>query len=162
MKINVAALLVCIALVANAQDLRPEDQMPSWAVQKWEALAKRQGLVISTRINPFVWRGDFDGDGQSDLAIMVKHSSTKKEGIVLLLRSGRSLVLGAVHPFGNGGDNFSWIDLWYVEDRGTTQNSYYEKAVLLTADGIIVAKEGSASALVYLKHGKARWQQQGD
>lgn len=162
MRTLVVILLTWIVASANAQVLRPEDQMPYWAVKKWEELAKQQGLAISTRVNPFIWRGDFDGDGRFDLAILVKHSQTNKEGIVLLLRSNRPLLLGAGHTFGNGGDDFSWIDLWYVEDRGTTQRSYYEKSVSLSVDGIIVAKEGSASALVYLERGKAKWQQQGD
>src|SRR2546422_481690 len=57
---------------------------------------------------------------------------------------------------------FSWIDLWNVEARGTLQRSYYEKAVRLRADGLLVAKEGSASVLIYIQQGKAKWQQQGD
>lgn len=158
----ISALVAFMVSGANAQSFGPQDQLPSWAAKKWQTLASRESLTISTRINPFVWRGDFDGDGRQDLAILAKQTGSDKEGIVLLLKSGKSYRLGTGKSFGNGGDDFSWIDLWYVEDRGTTQNSYYEKPVRLTADGLIVAKEGSASALIYLDRGKAKWQQQGD
>jgi len=146
-----------------AQGLLPEDQLPFWAQEKWQALAKNEELQITTRINPFVWRGDFDGDGKSDIALLVRRTTTKKEGIVVLFqRNVRPQVLGAGKPFGNGGDDFSWVDFWSVEDRNTLQRSAYEPSVHLQSDGLIVAKEGSASALIYFKKGSPKWQQQGD
>lgn len=64
--------------------------------------------------------------------------------------------------FGNGGDDFSWLDVWYVGDKGSLQKSYHAKAVSLKAEDLIVGKEGYVSALIYLKAGKLVWQQQGD
>jgi len=91
------------------------------------------------------------------------NTKTKKEGIAFLLRAGSKVkILGAGKLFGNGGDDFSWVDIWFVEDRGTLQSSYYDKHVRLSVDGLIVAKEGSASALIYFQSGKPKWQQQGD
>ena len=147
---------------ACAQAPSPLDQLPLWAHASFSAFSKREAVEISNRLNPFVWRGDFDGDGRMDLAILVKHSRTKKEGIAILRRKGAALLVGAGKDFGNGGDDFSWIDLWFVEDRGTLQRSHYEKPVRLSTDGLVVAKEGSASALIYLRNGKPKWQQQGD
>ena len=157
----VGALLVGVS--AAAQSVPPADQLPMWGQAKWKGLAKSKGLEISTRLNPFVWRADFDGDGSSDLAIAVRHIATRKEGIALILRRAKSShVLGAGTSFSNGGDDFSWIDIWGIEERGSTQRSGYDKTVKLQADGILVAKESSASALIYLKSGKPTWQQQGD
>jgi hypothetical protein len=94
---------------------------------------------------------------------LVTDSKTKKEGIVFLSHGkAKPVIVGAGRAIGNGGDNFSWLELWYVEDKGSRPYSYHAKAVKLPNDGIMVAKEGSASALIYLKAGKAVWQQQGD
>jgi hypothetical protein len=114
------------------------------------------------RINPFVLRGDFDGDGQADFAMLVIRAGSKKEGIVLLLRTKQPLVLGAGSVFGNGGDDFSWMDSWHIEERGTAHGNYHGQSVRLAADGLVVAKESSASALIYLTRGKPKWQQYGD
>lgn len=145
------------------QSIKLESQLPIWAQEKWQSIAKKQSLEISTRINPFVWRGDFDGDRRADFAIFVSHTASKKEGIVMLFQSARkSLVLGAGVSFGNGGDDFSWIDSWSIEDRGSVQRSFYEKPLLLKSDALLVVKAESASALIYVAEGKPKWQQQGD
>ena len=96
----VALTLVLAVGGTSAQTLEPEAQLPDWSLPQWHTIAKRKGLTISTRINPFVWRGDFDGDKRVDLALIVKNSQTGKEGLVFLLRSNRSVVLGAGSPFG--------------------------------------------------------------
>ncbi|OEZ80645.1 hypothetical protein JAB8_53000 [Janthinobacterium sp. HH106] len=72
------------------------------------------------------------------------------------------MIVGAGHVLSNGGDDFAWLEVWQVEDKGSLQRSYHEKSLRLKTDGIVVAKEGSASALIYIKGGKAVWQQQGD
>lgn len=81
---------------------------------------------------------------------------------ILLQGPGASHVVGAGTPFGNGDDDFAWIDFWTVEDRGTRRHSYVEKSITLKADGLMVTKEGSASALIYMRNGRLVWQQQGD
>ena len=161
-----ATLLLAFAIAspcAHAQIPSPEDQLPDWAQQQFNALKKAHTLKISTRVNPFVWRGDFDGDGKPDLALLVQQTTSGKEGIAILFRGkAKPLVLGAGTRFGNGGDDFSWMDLWNVEDRGTLQKGYHGNPVRPAADGLLVAKEGSASGLIYIQNGKAKWQQQGD
>ncbi|MCL4744473.1 MAG: hypothetical protein KJZ83_03560 [Burkholderiaceae bacterium] len=156
----IAALFGCNAA---AQVPSPEDQLPNWALKKWLAVAKIEGLRISTRVDPFARRGDFDGDGRSDVALLVARRSTGKEGIAILLRrDGPPIVVGAGKPFGNGGDDFSWLDFWRVGDRDALRRGGYAPSVRLKADGLVVAKESSASALVYLHRGRPIWQQQGD
>jgi len=92
------------------------------------------------------------------------HTYGKQEkGIAFLLQGKTSLVVGAGTDFGNGGDDFSWMDSWHVEDRGTKHGNYRGQSVSLQSDGLVViAKEGSASALIYLRNGKPQWHQYGD
>eukprot|EP01133_Synstelium_polycarpum_P025203 gene25203-30252_t len=159
----VTVALMVAAGMAGAQALPPQAQLPVWATQQLDSLARREAIEVNARMNPFVLRGDFDGDGKGDLAVLIKNKDSKKEGIVFLFRQKSApLVVGAGHALSNGGDDFAWLEVWQVEDKGTLQPSYHEKSLKLKADGIVVAKEGSASALIYIRNGKAVWQQQGD
>jgi hypothetical protein len=156
-------LLAVLSLeTASAQDKLVPGQLPFWAEQAWTKLAGEASLRISARLNPFVWRGDFNGDGREDLAVLVVETKTDKEGIAFLLRGRKPTTVGAGHNFGNGGDNFSWMDVWHVEDRGTGHGNYQGQSVTLRADGLMVGKESSASALIYFRNGKPVWHQYGD
>jgi hypothetical protein len=159
----IAALIVGISTTAAADVLTAEWQLPNWSQSSWRALREAQPLELSLRINPFVWQGDFDGDGAMDVAIMVKRIPDTKEGIVVLWRNGAApTVLGAGTTFGHG-DDFAWVDFWGVEERGSIQDSYYSSdTIKLDADGLIVSKEAATSGLIYFVDGKPKWQLQGD
>lgn len=149
---NVRALVGSIALLAPltlaAQSLA--DQLPEWSRPKWTALGQSRGLEVATRMNPFVWRGDFDGDGAQDLAVFVRATKSKKDGIAFLFHgTTRPIVVGAGTELGNGGDDFSWLDLWSVVERQGK-------------DALLVEKESSASGLIEIRNGTAIWEQRGD
>lgn len=159
--------IVLVALLpilnAMADDLPLDAQLPEWAATKWQRWSQSKQLNLLARINPFVWRGDFNGDQRSDLAVLVKHAVNGKEGIVVLFRGNSSPVLvGAGEVVGDAGDDFSWIDFWCVQDRGSNQKSYYQRSLHMPTEGLLVAKDASASGLIYFKNGKAKWLQQGD
>jgi len=159
------ASLVLAALLphsALAEESLLPGQFPFWAERAWAQAAISRSLQVSKRLNPFVWRGDFDGDGRQDLALLVLNIRSKKEGIAFLFQRGRVVVIGAGTNFGNGGDDFSWMDVWHVEEKGTGHGNYRGQSVTLRVDGLMVAKESSASALVYFRNGRPVWQQYGD
>ena len=121
-----AATCVAAALVAGTRRWEPRsqlplrDQLPAWAAKPWAAAsAARPRRDCSRPVNPFYQRGDFDGDGRADLAILVRDKATGKIGILVLHRVGKPTLLGAGRSFGNGGDDFAWIDQWSVDDRGS-------------------------------------------
>ena len=144
-------LATLLSSTAFAQDALLLQQLPEWAQQQFASTAKLKAVGVSTRINPFVWRGDFDGDKVQDFAVFIRDTKSKKEGIAILRRSRSTLVVGAGIELGNGGDDFSWLDMWgVIEGHG------------VEADQLFVAKESSASAIVSLKNDKPTWQQQGD
>ena len=156
----IAVLMIAIASGLHAQEL--ELGLPFWATQSWKTLSAKSGLRISKRLNPYVWRGDFDGDGRTDLAVFVESVSSKKQGIAFLLQGKRPLLVGAGIDFGNGGDDFKWVDFWHVEDRGTKHGNHQRQSVTLKGDGLMIAKESSASALIYMRNGRLQWHQYGD
>jgi hypothetical protein len=160
MKTLLAATFSAFAIAANAQELPL--MLPYWAISSWNKESAKLDLRLSTRINPFVWRGDFNADSRSDLAVFVESTVTGKQGILFLLQRQKSVLVGAGVEFGNGGDDFAWMDVWHVEDRGTGHGNYTANTVRLKGDGLMVAKESSASALIYWKKGRFKWQQYGD
>ncbi len=160
MRSIIAILLIPLASGLSAQEL--ELGLPFWATQSWNKLSVQSGLRISKRLNPYVWRGDFDGDGRADLAVFVESVSSKKQGIAFLFQGKRPSLVGAGIDFGNGGDDFLWLDFWHVEDRGTKHGNYQRQSLTLKADGLMVAKESSSSALIYMRHGRFQWHQYGD
>jgi hypothetical protein len=147
---------------ACAQPVPLREQLPGWASKAWTHAANTHGLDIFGGVNPFMQRGDFDGDGKADLAILVQARSTKKIGILFLHRKSKPLLVGAGFPLGNAGDDFSWLDIWAVEDRESIRSSDSQKSLQLKTDAVMVAKEGSAGGLIYFSGGKYKWQQHGD
>ena len=119
---------------------------------------------ISPHINPFYLHGDFDGDGQTDTALLIKDRSSGKIGIAILHgKTHRIAVVGAGQALGNAGDDFSWMDAWYVFQRGPVRRGADEKAPpKLRGDALMVSKSESASALIYWNGKNYAWYQQGD
>lgn len=107
-------------------------------------------------IEPAVIDGDFDGDGVKDQAFLVQESLAKKRGVAVAFGSkdgkgGRVALLGSSVPFGNGGDDFSWMDHWEKKKRGKR-------------DALLLEKKDSAGGLAWWDASKKAfdWEQAGD
>ena len=157
-----AVALMFASGLSTAQPLPLDDQLPAWAAKPWAAASAANHIEISNAINPFYQRGDFDGDGKADLAILVRNKTSGKIGILMLHRDGKPVLLGAGQPFGNGGDDFSWIDQWSVDDSASNAQRRSALSAREPADALRVAKEGAASALIRYRNRRYVWRQQGD
>lgn len=120
--------------------------------------------MLSAHLNPYYLQADFDGDGRADTAILVKERTTGKSGILIVEGTGKGFtVLGAGQPLGNGGDDFSWMDAWYVYPRARVQRGADgSNPPALRGDALMVMKTEAASALVYWNGMEYAWYQQGD
>lgn len=149
------------APVADALSFAQESSLPDWVLG---ALRGARDVAPCSCLNPFYQRGDFDGDGRADYAVLVRQASSAKRGIAIVHRRGPSVhVLGAGKAIGNGGDDFSWMDAWRVFDRGPVQRGAGEAAPpTLRGDALLVQKTESASAILWWDGGRYRWYQQGD
>lgn len=124
---------------------------------------KDKGFDIVFRINPFYLRGDFNGDNISDVAVLIERRKDKKLGI--LICHGRSedfYILGAGNSFGNGGDHFSWLNIWNAQCCKGDSIAIMYGSLFLEGEGIIVEKAEAASGLIYWKEGKYEWSQLSD
>ena len=119
---------------------------------------------LSFRIKPPSLQGDFNGDGITDIAVLVKERSTGKLGIAIVHgTTGKITILGAGIPIGNGGDDFEWMDAWQVYSKTRAAHASRETSVpRLTGDALLVEKSEAASALIYWNGKQYVWSQQGD
>jgi hypothetical protein len=116
---------------------------------------------VSLQVSPFFLRGDFNGDGKIDVAVLVKQRSTGKRGIAVIHGgTDKVTILGAGTIIGNGGDDLDWMDNWQVKSKSETTNR--TSGPKLRGDALFVSKSEAASALIYWKGKRYVWSQQGD
>jgi hypothetical protein len=119
---------------------------------------------LSSRIKPSFLEGDFNGDGKTDVAVLVTDRSTGKIGIAIVHGRAREVtILGAGIGIGNGGDDFEWMDSWKVYSKTPAAPSADEISVPpLRGDALLIEKSEAASALIYWNGKRYVWSQQGD
>jgi hypothetical protein len=117
---------------------------------------------ISGKINPFYLRGDFDGDGKPDYAVLIRKDDSQQGVMICRSVAAKPTVLGAGAEFNQMKDlNFN---AWQVHPKGrrVEQGVGEGKAPTLIGDAILIEWEESASALVYWDGKRFIWYQQGD
>ncbi len=144
-----------------------EFNLPPQVRKCFEASPLSKTHEISSHLNPYYLQGDFNGDGKLDTAVLVKEKKSGKFGIAIFHGGSKHIFLiGAGKTFRNysdGGDNFDWLDEWYVFVRGPVGKGASEGIPPnLKGDALYVGKEGSASLLIYWNGHKYSDYQQGD
>jgi len=95
--------------------------------------------------NPFLQRGDFNGDKKMDVALHVTGKISGKAGIVIKHHREKYLhLVGAGKPCGQWGDNFEKLSDWKV-DGFTLRKSYEHENV----DALVLCFPGQPKCLVY-------------
>ena len=166
------ALLVPFAIAVAgtahpAESQTPDAQLPHIPEPVERAiihgpLAKK--YEVAFRLNPFYLRGDFNGDGKIDVAVLVKRRSTGKIGIAIIDGvTSKVTILGAGTAIGNGGDDFDWMDTWqiYSKTRVASRDDV-TNVPHLRGDALLVGRSEAASALIYWNGKRYAWLQQGD
>ena len=160
----ILALLLLPAATPTPDPAALRRDLPSWSRETVERFESRRRVALSSWLRPHSLEGDFNGDGRSDLAVLVSGAEHRKGGILIVFRDQSKVVLvGAGVPFGNGGDDFSWMDAWSVYPKGRVdEGAGGGAAPALRGDALLVEKSESASALIYWNGKAFRWYQQGD
>lgn len=154
------------ALAAGPEDLpfQLSSSLPRGVLNVFERDASAKRYTLVAHLNPFYVNGDFNGDGRTDTAVLIKDVVSGKTGIAIVHGGTKSVVvLGAGRKFGNGGDDFRWMDAWHIHPKGPVQRGADETAPpTLKGDALMVIKTESASALIYWNRKGYGWYQQGD
>ncbi|HWG48084.1 MAG TPA: hypothetical protein VN669_00240 [Candidatus Acidoferrales bacterium] len=174
-----AVVATCMA-AAPLSHFSQSDVPPDWNIPRpvWERLDKEKLLStyeISTKLNPFYLRGDFDGDGKPDYAVLITNRATKILGIAILRSRAQHVdILGAGGirlrraPTADGSpamliDNFGWVDAWHVVPKEPLKPTGWDKPVSpMVGEGIEVEKTEASSALIYYDGESYRWLQDSD
>ena len=157
-------LLTGASLAAGPGDLDyvTGASLPPSIVESLAKYPQSASYTLTARLNPFYVQGDFDGDGKADTAILVVEKASGKHGIAFILDRGIEVV-GAGHPIGNGGDDLSWMDAWYVFGTDKVEQGAFDDAPpSLMGDALMAIKTESASGLIYWNGSGFAWYQQGD
>lgn len=114
-------------------------QYPSWAYAQVEGTDIERAYDLRSASNPFMLHGDFDGDGQTDVAAWVERRSDPDEvGVVVVHHSG------GVHYVPTAGPN------WEVYPRGDIGQGVGEgPPPTLRGDALLFVKPEATSVLRY-------------
>lgn len=118
------------------------------------ALLQGGEVEIACAFRPCMVRGDFDGDGVSDVAIQVARKTDAAGGIGLLLSGTPSQVLAAGNP-GPLGKTTIWADGWTVEPVAAPQTTALKAAGARPAGAVIRLTGPAASGVAYLERAAA-------
>lgn len=138
--------------------------LPGWVAERAAKLNFDKKYDLSLHMNPFYIPVDFDNDGKIDITVWVKERSTGKKGVAIFIKS-QSLIrlVGAGIRFGNGGDDYSWADLWMPLEKTELKKSHWEKhSPRNIGQGIEIIKFESASGAIYWNGKSLEWYQVSD
>lgn len=123
---------------------------------------------VGSWINPFYLRGDFDGDGAPDYAVLVTHRSDGKKGIAIWLSSNpgpKPRVIGAGRKSlaSSGHDDWDFFDAWHVYGKRPVGRGVGEgRPPKLRGEALLIESSEASSGLLYWDGKQFRWYQQGD
>ncbi|MGB7624953.1 MAG: hypothetical protein WBN92_21605, partial [Terriglobia bacterium] len=86
-KVALLCLMLCFNVNLFASDPSIDLSLPDEVSAKFAQQHLWDRYSISTRVNPFYQRGDFDGDGKPDFAVLVTANFSHEEAIVFVLSS---------------------------------------------------------------------------
>jgi hypothetical protein len=108
--------------------------------------------------------GDFNGDGRPDRAVLIVDPVQSRRGIMIQIYGTENVfILGAGIDFGNGGDDFFWLERWQlVTSRSIRPGAYEHPPPKLVGDALKLERPGVASGLVYWLNDQFYWYQLAD
>ena len=108
--------------------------------------------LIKPQLMPHVLKGDFDGDGNNDIALTLVRRSDNKRGLAICSTDAQLVILGMSGQMGEhlSAAYFDHIDWWALHQKGPVGQGIEENIPpTLFGDAIIIGKEGASSALIY-------------
>ena len=155
-------VFILVALVSTAQSSQSESLLFGIPPQIRRCLEPVEShYKPSDRSNPFYLRGDIDGDGKLDYAVLITNSRSERGVAVCLAATRKPIILGAGSVF--DGDSDLTFGVWRIFPKGPVGRGVEAgPPPILRGDALLLIWPESASGLVYWDGRGFRWYQQGD
>jgi hypothetical protein len=142
----------------------PRLNLPGWACKAAFERRVHETYEVHEGMNPFFLSGDFDGDGQADIAVWIANRRSKQLGVAIIHRATRAVTILAAGRMGDRGDDWRGLDQWTLHPKGPLKRSPDEgpRAPKLRGDALWIAKSESGSFFVYWDGQRYRYYQEGD
>lgn len=141
--------------IAHAQESNnPAGALPKGIYDRLNQIGWFSIYDIDTQVNPAYQRGDFNGDGEIDLALQIISKSSGKRGIMVMHAGDTFLhMMGAGNAFSNLGDDFAWLKCWKVDPYTVKRSRYGSDVEALMINhpertGLLIFWDGNA----YIAH----------
>jgi len=100
----------------------------SWIIDSLRSKGLDSKFELSSYISPDHLQTDLNGDGYPDLAALIVEKKTKKKGVLLFPgHSAHYYIFGAGTKFGNGSDDFNWLNKWSVFSEKKAYETQFDK-----------------------------------
>ena len=165
-------LILVFSINVQAQNGRlipnPIRNIPRWVRSEFAAQQFNQRYEITYQLYPSSLKGDFNGDGKTDVAILVSEKATGKLGIAIIhgkqaqAFKNRIVILGAGKPLGTAGDDFKWMSLWSIlKDKKLLSQNERLHLPQLHGSAIRAQKRDDGPGLIFWGGNKYEWAQLG-
>jgi hypothetical protein len=152
------AIVECSRDPASNQDAGVPDSI--WQTASAAGLDSVYAISLRLQYPPYL-DGDFDGDGISDAAVLLEHRTSGKQGVAIVQRGSRRVIILGAGAGGSGPDDLSWIDEWDVYHRGVTMHLGipYRPGTELIADALWVARRDSTGGFFVWDGKRYGWEE---
>lgn len=157
------AIILCFLLCMSTQGSELEFNTPAEVRSFFKANPELARYEISPRINPFYLRGDFDGDANFDLAVLVVERKTKRRGILVIHpKKAAYFVVGAGQDFmRSDGVNLADFDFeaWSIYSKRDVGQSLQEQGPppKLLGEAILAEWPEAASGIIFWNGKTYQW-----
>jgi hypothetical protein len=162
LRVAVATVLLG-ALAGRAQepvfDWRQRANVPVWAERLFREQKFRSRYIISYHLNPFYLRGDFNGDGPNDVALLFRALESRRVGIAIFHAGlNQTFIVGGDEDNLPDGVDLRKMEAWTIyEHREVAPAATDERPPRLRGESIFVQRAGVESGLLYWDGTGYRW-----
>ena len=165
-------LVAFISITTYAQKGRlipnPVRNIPRWVRNEFSVQQLDRQYEITYQLYPPFLKGDFNGDGKSDIAVLIAEKSSGKLGIALVhgkqaqAFKHRITILGAGKQLGTVGDDFKWMNLWStLSGKKSLAENDQRLFPALHGTGIRLQQRDDGAGLIYWDGKKYEWRRLG-
>lgn len=170
---TILILFIIIGFLAGCKNEKPVEP---WYSKTFYTKGLKERFLIDSSLTPRYLEADFNGDKLLDYACLIRDKQSNKKGLLIIHNKTQDyFFFGAGKDFGNGGEDFKWIDKWSIYNLPSASETQFNEETLdipgskeipLKYSGILLAQyqDGDllAGGIIYWTGTKYIWIHQGE